>query len=424
MIMSVEKKTSVQLFYAALMFGGMVLSFAKWILFSKILLPADFGIYSTLMSSIALAAYIGGFGLNEYIIQQGSNSHGKGMYFEIYAIRNQAIVIGTIVSTLLLVPILLISYWIDGLGLDIWHYLLLSCVLVSTVVFGVVDASLRAAQRTLAFAGMVFLRAIFLLVAGYVLANEVGLPGIFMAEFASASAAIIVAIFVLGPKPDSIGNGLSRTIMKAFLLKGFSFLKVQLLRYLSLAIDKWLIGWFLGVVALGQYSFLLITFLAFTAFAGVYNAVLIPKIISLFSKNKDKKYLINTTNKQANFFITGSIVLCPFYIFSASLVMSSFFAEYAFNHLAISMSLIYLGSAFHVATQFFDSLFYSLSKQAELSVMAAINLILLAAYYLIAGFFMPSVLFFCFAFFLSKISWFLITKIRVSQIDKILFITN
>lgn len=424
MTMSFEKKTSFQLLYAALMFGGMVLSFAKWILFSKILLPADFGIYSTLMSSIALAAYLGGFGLNEYIIQQGSNSHGKGMYFEIYTIRNQAIVIGIIVSALLLVPILLVSYWMKGWGLDIWHYLVLSCVLVSTVVFGVVDASLRAAQRTLAFAGMVFLRAVFLLVAGYVLAGKTGLPGIFLAEFVSAGTAIFIAIFILGPKPDSIGNGLSASIMKTYLLKGFSFLKLQLLRYLSLTIDKWLIGWFLGILALGQYSFLLITFLAFTAFAGVYNAVLTPKIISLFSKNKDKNFLINITNKQALVFLTGSIVFYPFYIFTANLVMSHFFSAYEFNHHMISMTLIYLGSAFHVATQFFDSLFYALAKQAELSVMAAISLILLVAYYLTAGFLMPSVLFFCLAFLLSKISWFLITKIRVSQIVKISLITN
>lgn len=402
----------------------MALSFAKWVLFSKILLPADFGIYSTLMSSIALAAYLGGFGLNEYIIQQGSKSHGKGMYLEIYAIRNQAMVIGIIVSCLLLVPISLMSYWMNGWGLDIWQYLVLACVFVSTVVFVIIDASLRAAQRTLAFAGMVFLRAVFLLLTGYVLAGNTGLHGIFLAEFASAGTAILIAIFILGPKPNFIGNGLAVLKMKTYLMKGFSFLKLQLLRYLSLTIDKWLIGWFLGMLALGQYSFLLITFLAFTAFAGVYNAVLIPKVISLFSKNEDKNYLVDITNKQAFIFLAGSIIFFPFYLLAVNVVMSRFFSEYEFKHHLVSMAFIYLGSAFHVATQFFDSFFYALAKQAELGVIALISLVLLAIYYLFAGFYTPSVLLFCIAFFLSKISWFLITKIRVSQIVKTFPIAN
>jgi hypothetical protein len=77
----------------------------------------------------------------------------------------------------------------------------LSVLLISTVVFGMVDASLRAAQRTLAFASMVFLRAVLLLVAGYVLAQSGRVSGILLAELASAGTAIAVALWVWGPSP-------------------------------------------------------------------------------------------------------------------------------------------------------------------------------------------------------------------------------
>lgn len=414
-----HNKTAQHVLYSILMFGGMALSFGKWIVFSKILLPADFGIYSAAISSVAVGAYVGAVGLNEYLIQHGSSSHGQGHVSEIYRLRDDSMVVGLLVTALVLVPICAISYIMNWWGLGWANFGVLCALLISTVVFGMVDASLRAAQRTLAFAGMIFLRAMLLLLSGYVLAQRGHFSGILLAELASSCAAIAIALWVWGPSPHIRGLGLEMAIFKALVHNGFSFLKLQLLRYVSLMLDKWLVGYFLGALALGQYSFLLITFLSFTAFAGVYNAVIIPRLISAFSKKDDSKGLVKITRMQALVFLTGSLLFCPFYVWMLNEIISRYFSDYVFSNHLISIALIFAGSAFHVASQFFDSLFYFLRKQTELSLLAVLSLLLFGAYYLAAGTLLtPCVLWFSLAFFLSKASCFLMTLLRVAQINE------
>ena len=417
-------KTTGHVLYSVLMFGGMALSFGKWIVFSRVLLPTDFGVYSAVMSSVAVGAYLGAVGLNEYLIQQGSSSHGQGQMVEIYRLRDRSMGVGLLMTLLVLIPVCAVSYMMNWWGLAAADFGVLSVLLISTVVFGMVDASLRAAQRTLAFASMVFLRAVLLLVAGYVLAQSGRVSGILLAELASAGTAIAVALWVWGPSPRLKGLGLDVAVFRALVQSGLSFLKLQLLRYISLMLDKWLVGWFLGALALGQYSFLLITFLAFTAFAGVYNAVIIPRLISEFSKKNDPKGLVKTTRTQAVVFLIGSLMLGPVYLWASGKLISNYFSEYLFPYHLISIALIFAGSAFHVATHFFDSLFYALRKQTELTMLATLSLLLFVVYYLVVGNLLsPSVMWFSLAFFLSKVSWFLMTLFRVMRINMMLVTT-
>ncbi|WP_194945233.1 lipopolysaccharide biosynthesis protein [Limnohabitans sp. DM1] len=417
-MVALYNKKAEHLLYAALMFGGMALSFGKWIVFSKVLLPGDFGMYSAVMSSVAVGAYVGAAGLNEYLIQRGSSSHGQGQMVEIYKLRDHSMSVGLLMTGMLLVPLIAVSYLMNWWGLGWANFGVLCALLVSTVVFGMVDASLRAAQRALAFAGMVFFRAVMLLSTGYVLAQWGDFSGILLAELASSGAAIAMALWVWGPGPRLKGFVFDPAIIFALLNDSFSFLKLQLLRYLSLMLDKWLVAWFLGALALGQYSFLLITFLAFTAFAGVYNAVIIPRLISAFSRKNDPEGLANITRMQAYFFLIGSLIIGPFYLLALNKVIYRYFSEYLFANHVIALSFIYLGSAFHVSSQFFDSLFYALRKQSDLAMLAALSLLLFGFYYLAAGNILtPSVLWFSFAFFISKFSCFLMTLFRVSQIN-------
>lgn len=418
-VMILLNKKAEHVLYAALMFGGMALSFGKWIVFSKVLLPADFGIYSAVMSSLVVGAYVGAVGLNEYLIQQGSRSHGQGQMVDIYRLRDHSIGAGLLMTAMVLTPAISISFMMNWWGLGGANFAVICALLASTVVFGLVDASLRAAQRALEFAGMVFFRAGLLLLVGYLLAQKGSVSGILLAELTSSSAAIVIALCLWGPRVRPKGLMLNLELFKDLIGNGFSFLKLQLLRYLSLMLDKWLVGWFLGALALGQYSFLLITFLAFTAFAGVYNAVIIPRLISAFGKNNDSELLVRTTRMQCFSFLMGSVVLAPFYLWVLNDVIYRFFSEYVIPHYLISLALIFAGSAFHVATQFFDSLFYALHKQADLTVLAGFSLLIFGVSYLAVGTLtQPSVLWFSLAFFVSKLSWFLMTFARILQVNK------
>ncbi|NJR71659.1 MAG: oligosaccharide flippase family protein [Gammaproteobacteria bacterium] len=412
-----DNSVAKHLFYVAMMVTGMALSFGKWILFAKFLLPADFGAYSAVMASIVIGTYIGAVGLNEHLIQEGSRSHGLGQIAEVHKLRDRSIAVGLLMAGLLTVPTLTVSYMNNWWNLKATDFILVCALLVSTVVFVIVDSSLRAEQRALPFAGMLFLRAVLLIVSGYALVPYLGISGIFLAELASSVVAILVSLWMWGPSPRLKALGLSLAVIISLIKRGFSFLKLQLLRYASLVFDKWLVGWFIGMQALGQYSFLLITFLAFVAFAGVYNAVIIPRLISRYSKSNNLNALVKANRIQVGVFIIGSLILMPIYLWAASELIARHFSEYAFPHFFISLVFIYAGSMFHVATQFFDSMFYALQKQIELTFIATLSLLLFGLYYFVAGELLtPSVLWFSLAFMLTKVSWFLMTVVWFMKI--------
>lgn len=398
--------------YAALMMGGMALSFGKWLVFSAVLSPIEFGVYTTLITTTAFLAYFGAFGLNEHIIAGGSalGAHDRP---RIYQLRDKVLTVGAANAAVLIVLGMLFWWGVDIKRPDYMEFALVGALLVTTVVFNIVDASLRAALRLMPFAFMVFARAALLLVVGYLTVDRFGLSGLLLSEVLAGWIAIAYAIFVAGPRSSVSSLKISAAEISRHLRIGSTFLGLQVLRYFSFVVDKWLVGWFLGPLALGLYSFFTITFLALTAFAGIYNAAVTPRIISLFGRNADVEDLYNTTSKQAYFFVGFAAITTPIYVFGAEAIVLRFFSQYATGDLKLCFALIYVGSALHVAVHFFDSFFYSLSKQSDMLLTAVLGLLVFVALFTLAGSYSPAVTSFCAAFLIAKLALLAMTFSRV-----------
>ena len=399
--------------YLSLMLVGMLLSFAKWLVFSNALPPAEFGVYSTVITTIAFLSYFGIFGLNEYLIKEGSALSGKDKAHEINLIRDDLVLIG-LFNSVFMVFLTLGCIYIFGLGnLTSIQYVLLGGIFFTTVAFNIVDASLRAALRTLSFATMVFLRAALMVAIGYALVDYLGLTGVLLGELVSGFAGIFYAYYIAGPRPIFSIAKLSFQRIFEYLSKGITFLGLQTFRYFSFAVDKWIVGLFLGAAAVGVYSFLLITFLALTAMAGIVNAVVIPKIISNFGKNADVSDLYLFSMRLSFAFLAVFLLLAPIYLYLAEILIDMYFLKYTFDDLFWSLVFIYFGSALHVSLHFFDGLFYSLSRQFELTLIAATGLVIFVVLFFLVGAFSPTIKHFLLAFLLAKALLFGITIFRV-----------
>lgn len=379
-----------------------MLSFAKWIAFSGVMHPTEFGIYATIITTTAFLSFFGMFGLNEYLIKEGSLLAGKGLAHEISAVRDQILAVGLLNSFIIIGIGLGIAWRIEVEHLQPAEYLLISGVLLVNVAFNIIDASLRAAMQFIDFAGMIFIRAVLLLGLGLALASHFGLTGVLFAEVFAGVFAVIFGTrampFNLRPPPSD----LRLATLAAFLSKGRAFLGLQSSRYFSLTVDKWIVGWFAGAVALGHYSFVLITFLGFIAVAGLFNSVIVPKLIARFGKDGDIPALRRDIVKLCLVFLCAAALGAPLYMMLADLAIERYFEQYAFDGMILALTFIYTGSALHVAHHFFDSYFYSQSRQRELSIINAVSALLFLLLFLLVGFTTSSVMYFSFAFMLSK----------------------
>jgi O-antigen/teichoic acid export membrane protein len=402
-----------RLLYPLLMLGGMALGFGKWIVFSWMLQPSEFGTYTSIITSIAFLAYFGLFGLNEYIIKEGANLAGRGDCAGVHAIRDDILFISFLNSLLIICVGLLLLHSLSGIRFQFEQYFFISGILLVTVTFNAADASLRASLRSLPFAAMVFIRSVLLLTFGFLLAESYGLSGVLLAELISATMALTFAFYIAGPSPRFSLLFLPMPRIIQYLKYGFSFLGLQVFRYFSFVVDKWIVGWFAGAAALGYYSFLSITFLAFIGFAGIYNAVIIPRVISRFSANPNAKHLFETTAQQARIFFVYSVLFSPVYLGIAYLTIEYLLPQYYFDGIVLSLAAIYFGSVMHVSHGFFDSFFYPLNRQYELTLISLCTLIVFIGMYLAAGVLKADIFSFCIAFLVAKIILFSLTLWRV-----------
>lgn len=340
---------------------------------------------------------------------------GKGLADEISLILNPVLVVG-VVNSIVIVFIGLFIVWIMNLEyIRITEYMLFSGVLLVNVVFNIIDASLRAEMRFIDFAGMIFMRALLLVGLGFVLAIHFGLTGVLVAEALAGAVAVIYGTRSMSFNSKFLPGGFGIDTVGALLLKGRVFLGLQTSRYFSLTADKWIIGWFAGAVVLGHYSFVLITFMGFMAVAGLFNSVIIPRMIARFGGNGDVFMLRRDIVRLCVAFLVVAILGAPLYLAFAEFAIDRYYGLYAFDGMVLALAFIYFGSVLHVVHHFFDSYFYALSKQRELSIISVLGLLSFLILFLLAAVYESSVVYFSLAFMLAKALLLLITSYNFSR---------
>lgn len=385
------------------MLGGMILGFGKWVVFSGVMKPTEFGIYATIITTTAFISFFGMFGLNEYLIKEGSLLKGRGLTYELSVIRNQVLAIGLLNSILIIAIGLSVVSFIGVNNIGVAERLFVSGILLINVVFNIIDASLRATMQFIDFAGMIFIRAILLVVIGLATAPSLGLTGVLLAEVISG---FIAALFGARAMPFNRWPAICDiqiATIATFLSKGRVFLGLQTSRYFTLTADKWIVGWFSGGLALGQYSFLLITFLGFMAIAGLFNAVITPKLIANFGGDGDIQALRDGIVRISVIFLALALLVAPIYLLLVDMLIAYHFQEYVFDGLYLSLIFVYIGSIFHVIHHFFDGYFYSQSRQHELSVINFLSLLFFLLAFISSGLAEGGVIYFAFSFMLAKV---------------------
>lgn len=397
------------LLYFSLMLAGMALSFGKWFVISSVLDVDEFGLYSTAISTLILFVYLGAFGLNEYVIKEGSLLFGAGNIQEFRRIFLDLTLASIILSVVAAMIFMYLLVRVSAYTLHFLQYLSLFALVIVVVQFNLIDSYLRATHQTLTFAFVTFVRALLLVVLGYVLAKSNGLIGLLYAELFSVSIAAFIAYY--HSKSDVFTSFLAFSPSKFFTYIGIgsSYLWLQAIRYLSLVVDKWIVGYFYGAELLGYYSFLQITFFAVLGMAGIFNAFVIPRVIANYGYDQNVERIRTRNIRISGYFILVSLVLLPVYVPMMSVLANIFLPQYYLENFGISILALYVASVFHVSSQVMDGFFYAVGRNVELIVLAILAVLILIAGYVYVGISGASVFYFCVCFLISKFILYLCT---------------
>jgi hypothetical protein len=141
--------------------------------------------------------------------------------------------------------------------------------------------------------------------------------------------------------------------------------------------------------------------------------VIIPRVIARFSADSNAKHLFESTVQQVRIFVGYSVLFSPIYIGIAYLMIEYLLPQYYFDGIVLCVIAIYFGSVMHVSHGFFDSFFFSLNRQYELTLISLCTLIVFIGMYLTAGVLKADIFSFCIAFLVAKIILFVVTLWRV-----------
>jgi len=350
--------------YILLMGFSAFLSIMKFTIFSSVLGPEEYGLYSLVLSTYIFIVYLGGLGLNEAIIKLGSIAYGKKDLKYILKLRDISIFYGFILSIFFSLIFFLVINFIE-MGERVYEALFLSIFLaISALEFNLMDSYLRVQQRFVSYSLMLFSKSLIVVFAGYFVAPIYNAYGLLCVEIISFC---IIFLFVLFFKKDErfsfnhISNSFNFLINA--IRNGISILSSNIIRNLMLNIDKWAISSSLGLLPLGKYSFAMIIYLIAIFSLGLITTILGPKWLSEFSSINNSKVLLNIINKIIILVSSFGVLFFLLFFYYLQTFLNIFYPAYSDLETCNTILIIFIGILFQIPIFLYDWFFIAISNE-------------------------------------------------------------
>jgi len=381
-----------------------LLSILKLSIFSSILGPEEYGLYSLVLSTYIFIVYLGGLGLNEAIIKLGSIAYGEKNFTYILKLRDIAIFYSFIFSIFFGFIFFII---INILKIDdnIYNALFLSIFLsITALEFNLLDAYLRVQQRFVKYSIMLFSKSFIVVTVGYYFAIRYNSLGVLMIEIISFFTIFIVALFFNKSEMfcfKNIENSL--TIVINAIKNGIEVLISNIVRNLTVNVDKWAITSSLGLVPLGKYSFAMIIYMMAIFFLGLITTILGPKWLSQFASINKSKILLDKINKIIILISFIGILIFTVFIFYLQSFLSIFYPDYSDVQIYNIILIILIGIIFQIPVFLYDWFFIALSNEKFILKMTLIMFLLTCVMILFCWHFKLSIVYFALVFTIVRV---------------------
>lgn len=370
--------------YSMLVISSALFSVAKYAVFANMLGVESFGIYSLILTNYVFVIYIASFGANETMLKLGGIAFGQNKVKEIPTIRNKSLLYGLIsIISISFFSVLLLSILLQDNILEIILFSI--AIAISAFAFNILESYFRAKQQLIIFSGMLFIKSLLLLVAGFMLVNSYGLYGILYCEIFSFLG-VFGLFFLFSDKGNLPNLYLFFEDLKNIIINGMHLLSSMFLRLLAFTFDRWAIAYTLGTVAVGKYAFIMIIYQVGIMGLGLITNIMGPRWLASHARDADAICLLSNINRAALFitFIV-SIISLPFF-YAITFFVEKYYIVYYDTNFFEMIVLTYIGVYFLCVCQLYDWFFIAISRESVLNKISVINLILSISFVFIVSF--------------------------------------
>lgn len=361
--------------YVVLSFGAAILSFYKlWYLASK-LSSEDFGLYSIIILSFVYIGYVGGLGANEYMLKLGAMTDFDEKS-KILLMRNNAIFYG--LSGVIVVSLIVFFTAHIFFSREIRLIAAATAALaLLTLPYNIFESYYRAIQSTLIFSGMLFSKAVFVVVGVHILADDFGVEGVLISEM--LALAIIIGVCFAKNFRTIILSGLERPAMavKEIIRNGFYVSLSNILRNISLTADRYIVTFFLGVYSLGVYSFVMIIYQGSVLFSGIVMNIFGPYLVKRYKSNGSRRDIAFFLFKVVSSLALISVLAYPLVGHFIPVLLEFFFKNYNDPEVHLMLKLIYIASVASFFIFLLDWFFVCVSKEYFISALSLVSFLLI-----------------------------------------------
>ncbi|WP_162919468.1 oligosaccharide flippase family protein [Malaciobacter mytili] len=381
-----------------------LLSIVKLTLFSSILGPEEYGLYSLVLSTYIFIVYLGGLGLNEAIIKLGSKAYGKQEFKYILKLRDISIFYSILLAVFFSIVFFIVINFIQ-IDNKVYNSLLLSIFLaISALEFNLMDAFLRVQHRFVSYSLMLFSKSFLVVLTGYFIAPIYKANGVIWVEIVSFFIIFIVVLFYNKNERfcfSHLKNSLD--FVTDAIKNGIAILSSNIIRNLTLNIDKWAITSSLGLVSLGKYSFSMIIYMMAIFSLGLITTVLGPKWLSEFSSFNNSKILLDKINKVIILVVISGILVFLLFIFYLQSFLNTFYPDYSDITIYKTILIIFLGLLFQIPVFLYDWFFIAVSNEKFVLKMTFNMFMITFIMILLCWYFKTSIIYFALVFTIVRI---------------------
>lgn len=404
------------LIYTVLSVAAAVLSFLKLGIIASILPSEQFGIYSLVMLSFVYIGYIGSIGSNEYMLKVGAINSGSDQQ-KLFVILKNALIYGFCGVLIVCSVVGVINYYLFDETIINFIYAMLALALV-TYPYNIFESYYRSQQKIYIFSGMLFSKAILVLLFIYILIDDFGSLGAIISEI--FSLLFISLFFILKEFQAILKSHLDPPIkaIKDILSNGFHVCMSNFFRNFALTADRYVVVLIFGLYHVGIYSFVMIFYQGIVLLTGILMNVLGPKMIKQYYEKGSIKHLLNQLKKISFLVCAGALVFYPFFYFILPEVVQLFFKQYDFDVVYRSFYIVYWVSIISFLIFLFDWFFICVSKENFISTLSLLSLVLIACSALVFKLFNFDFLNYLLFFLISKVTIFIIMLSLVLKLRK------
>ncbi|MDF9399675.1 hypothetical protein [Vibrio sp. 1180_3] len=362
------------LIYLFFSIGGAALSFFKLGYMASALQPESFGLYSLVMITFIYVGYIGSFGSNEYMLKIGSAAQNQ---MERVSIRNTALNYSISGVLLLSTIVFLISTIFIGVKVSDFVASLVILAIFSQP-YNIFESYYRSSQYVISFSSMLFSKSLLSLIIAILFVESYGYWAAIFAEAIALLTISVVCFFVNSSSIVFFEFGNYRSKICLIFKEGFPFCLMTMLRNVSVSLERYIVSILFGLINLGLYSFLMISYQASVLGCGILMNVIGPKFIKMASNKKDSRKFLNSVIALFSVVTFLSVILYPSFKFLSPILVEKYFISYYSEQTFSILSYVYWLCLVSVLLFISDWILLSLSAEKIARNLTFLSLILVS----------------------------------------------